>query len=61
MSNFSISEADFSATTVTVTAETAEAKSLMADTFGPGAVAAELPKSQLQRFADYVESKGVKF
>ena len=60
MLDLNLSPADFSATTVSVSAETEAGKSLLSELFGAGAVSVELRKSYLQDFCEFAERKGLK-
>lgn len=59
MFDLTTSAPDFSATEITVSAATPAGTALLAETFGAGAVAVTLPKSQGPAFAEYVEAKGL--
>lgn len=59
MADFSLSPADFNATTVLVTAVSASARSFLAVHVSPGAVGVTLPKSAFQGFADSANAAGL--
>jgi len=59
MLDLTLSPTDFSATTVSVSAETEAGKALLSDLFGAGAVAVELLKSYLGDFIVFAERKGL--
>ena len=60
MFDLSFETPNFSATTLTVTAESEAGKSLLGSMFGAGAVSIELPKSKGEDFARFVQQKGLK-
>ena len=59
MCDFSTDFDNFNSTSVNVTAESENAKALLAELFGKGAVSFNLKKSDFQRFADFANEKGL--
>jgi hypothetical protein len=61
MTDFTFSPTDFSATTITVVANTTDAKEYLAQRYGAGCVSLEIRKSAAPEFADSFEFQGLSY
>ena len=61
MTDFTFSPIDFNATTITVVANTVNAKEYLAQRYGVGCVSVEIRKSAAPEFADSFEFQGLSY
>jgi hypothetical protein len=61
MTDFTFSPTDFNATTITVVANTVDAKEYLAQRYGAGCISLEIRKSAAPEFADSFEFQGLSY